>query len=138
MIKPKLALLPFAVCLSLVALSGAASAQNAVGPEYAGWTPQSQQGCPSIAYQFRGLSATPVGYVWFMDASGMSKATGHMDLATGKFSLGVTPLDGNGPSGEVTGVRDPKTGVVTAELKGPGCSHLTLLPMAPALPQPNG
>ena len=140
MTKQKLAFLPAALCLSLAALSGSASAQTggSLGPEYAGWTPQSQQGCPPIAYQFRGLSATPVGYVWFRDASGMSKATGTMDLKTGKFQLTVKSLDGNGPAGDVTGDRNPKTGVLTAEFKGSGCSNLTLLPMAPALPQPNG
>ena len=137
MTKLKLKSLLTITGLSLMALSGTAFAQGE-GSDYGGWTPQSQSGCPAIAYQFRGLSATPTGYVWFIDASGMSKATGTLDLKTGKFSLGLTSLDGNGPTGEVEGVRDPKTGVVTAQLKGPGCSNLTLLPMAPAFPQPNG
>lgn len=140
MTKLKLQSLLPTMGLLLMSMSGMAFAQSEGGSNtnYEGWTPRSQSSCPSIAYQFRGLSTTPVGYVWFMDASGMSKATGTMDLKTGKFSLGVTSLDGNGPTGEVEGVRDPKTGVVTAQLKGPGCSQLTLLPMPPAFPQPNG
>jgi len=105
---------------------------------YTGHSPSSVKACPMIAYQFRGLSATPVGYVWFMDASGVSKATGKMDLTSGKFSLSLTSLDGNGPTGEVEGVRDPETGVVTAELKGPGCSNRKLLPMPPTFDPGNG
>ena len=44
-------------------------------------TPQ----CPAIRYLFRGVFANPIGDVWFADASGMSKATGTMDLASGRF-----------------------------------------------------
>jgi hypothetical protein len=59
----------------------------------------------------------------------MSKATGTMDLQSGQFHLTLTSLDGNGPTGEVTGTKDPNTGVVTTELDGPGCSKLTLGPL---------
>ena len=131
----KLAALLPVCCLAL----GTAFAQSEGGTAgyYQGFTPN-VKGCPTIHYVFRGLSASPVGYVWFSDASGISKAVGNMDLNTGKFSLGLTSLDGKGPTGEVEGVRDPHTGVVTAQLKGPGCSNLTLLPMAPTMEAPNG
>jgi hypothetical protein len=75
------------------------------------------------------MSALPVGYVWFADFSGMSKASGTADTSTGVFHLTLKSIDGNGPTGEVDGVRNPETGVVTAELKGPGCSNLKLIPM---------
>jgi hypothetical protein len=94
--------------------------------------------CPAIRYLFRGISAEPVGYVWFTDASGMSKATGTMDLASGRFHLTLTPLDGAGPTGEVTGRKDPDTGTVTAELDGPGCSKLTLGPTNPYFRRADG
>lgn len=82
--------------------------------------------------------AQPVGYVWFEDASGMSKATGTMDLASGQFHLTLTSLDGNGPTGEVTGRKDPATGTVTAELDGPACSKLKLGPTDPYVRKANG
>lgn len=100
---------------------------------YVGTTASTKADCSYISYLFRGLSETLVGYVWYADGSGMSKATGPMDLTTGKFHLTVTPLDGNGPSGEVDGVRDPDTRAVTADLVGPGCSNLKLAPMSPVL-----
>lgn len=83
-------------------------------------------GCPTIGYVFRGLSAKPYGYVWFQNASGVSKATGTMDMATGKFQLTLTSLDGNGPTGTVTGTKNLNTGQVTAVLNGPGCSNVKI------------
>ena len=87
---------------------------------------------------FRELSEAPVGYVWFGDASGMSKATGAMDLQSGTFHLTLTPLDGDGPTGEVTGVKERFTGTVTAELKGVGCSKLKLSPTKPFFRRADG
>ena len=78
-----------------------------------------------------------MGYVWFADASGMSKATGTLDPLSGRFHLILKSLDGNGPTGEVTGTKDPDTGIITAELNGPGCSKLKLGPMNPMF-QPAG
>jgi hypothetical protein len=94
--------------------------------------------CPAIRYLFRGVAANPVGYVWFADASGMSKATGTMDLASGRFHLTLTSLDGQGPLGEVDGTKDPVTGVVTAVLDGPGCSKLKLPPTNPYVRKADG
>jgi hypothetical protein len=97
-------------------------------------TPQ----CPAIRYLFRGIEAEPVGYVWFADASGMSKATGTLDLSSGQFHLTLTSLDGNGPTGEVTGRKDLATGAVTAVLDGPGCSKLKLGPTNPYFRRADG
>ena len=94
--------------------------------------------CPAIYCLFRELTDTPVGYVWFGDASGMSKATGTMDLQSGRFHLTLTPLDGDGPTGEVTGVKERFTETVTAELQGPGCSKLKLGPMKPFVRKADG
>jgi hypothetical protein len=122
-------------CLVFAGTGGTAFAQlggnNASAAYWAGRTPNPTKTCPGISYHFRGMSATPTGYVWFNDGSGMSKATGTADLKTGAFHLTVTSIDGNGPTGEVNGIKDPKTGAVTAELKGPGCSNLKLVPMKP-------
>ena len=68
----------------------------------------------------------------------MSKATGTMDLASGQFHLTLTSLDGNGPTCEVTGRKDPATGTVTAELDGPACSKLKLGPTNPYVRKANG
>ena len=112
----------------MMAISGTAAAQQVSVKKaeyYEGTSPNTSR-CPAIRYLFRGISAQPVGYVWFTDASGMSKATGTMNLQSGVFHLTLKSLDGQGPLGEVTGRKDPATGVVTAELNGPGCSKLKL------------
>lgn len=116
-------------CLAMAVSSGAAFAQGSEF-SYPGQTPPMGKSCPSIGYAFRGFSATPIGYVWFGDASGISKVSGTADMKTGRFALTLTSLDGNGPTGTAEGEKDPHTGVVTAELKGPGCSNLKLIPMA--------
>jgi hypothetical protein len=125
-----------ALCsLAFAGAGGMAFAQSggndASAAYWAGRTPHPTKTCPGISYMFRGMSATPVGYVWFNDASGMSKATGTRDMQTGAFHLTLTSIDGNGPTGEVSGIRDPKTNALTADLKGPGCSNLKLVPMKP-------
>jgi len=103
------------VSLCLV-MSGMALAQVPVkrGEYYFGNAPNTPQ-CPAIRYLFRGIDPNPVGYVWFADASGMSKATGTMDMASGRFHLTLTSLDGQGPTGEVDGTKDPATGVVNRQ-----------------------
>lgn len=134
---PKITLL----CLSLAAASGTILAQTPTGVRrteyYAGAASNTPQ-CPAIRYLFRGIEANPVGYVWFADASGMSKATGTMDLASGRFHLTLTSLDGQGPIGEVDGTKDPGTGVVTATLDGPACSKLNLPPTNPYVRKADG
>jgi hypothetical protein len=125
-------------CLAFTAVSSGAMAQLGGGAGYYQGFTANSKGCPTIRYVFRGMSDTPVGYVWFSDASGISKATGTADMKTGKFNLTLKSLDGNGPTGTVEGVKDPHTGIVTATLKGPGCSNLKLEPMSPTMETPNG
>jgi hypothetical protein len=127
-------------CLTLAALSELVLAQPSGvrrAVYYQGLASNTPQ-CPAIRYLFRELSSEPVGYVWFSDASGMSKATGTLDLQSGQFHLTLTSLDGNGPTGEVTGTKDLNTGVVTAELDGPGCSKLSLGPTNPYVRKADG
>jgi hypothetical protein len=116
--------------LCLVVASSTALAQTPTGVRrteyYDAGTASNTPQCPAIRYLFRGIGANPVGYVWFADASGMSKATGTMDLVSGRFHLTLTSLDGQGPIGEVDGTKDPSTGIVTATLDGPACSKLKL------------
>ena len=107
------------------------------GEYYVGIATNTPQ-CPAIRYLFRGVEENPVGYVWFADASGMSKATGTMDLVSGRFHLTLTSMDGQGPIGEVDGTKDPETGVVTAVLDGPGCSKLKLPPTNPYVRKADG
>jgi hypothetical protein len=124
--------------LALVFTSGTVPAQERGAGAYYQGTSRNTPRCPAIRYLFRALSATPVGYVWFADASGMSKATGTLDLQSGVFHLTLTSLDGNGPTGEVTGRKDLSTGVVTAELQGPACSKLKLGPINPYFRKADG
>ena len=127
-------------CLAFATASVVALAQGDLTKKaeyYVGIAPNTRQ-CPAIRYLFRNISAEPVGYVWFTDASGMSKATGTMDLASGQFHLTLTSLDGHGPTGEVSGRKDPATGVVIAELDGPGCSKLKLGPTNPYFRRADG
>jgi hypothetical protein len=78
----------FMCCLALAAASWTALAQGMANIQqaeyYQGMASNTPQ-CPAIRYLFRGISSNPIGYVWFTDASGMSKATGTMDLASGQF-----------------------------------------------------
>ena len=127
--------------LALAAAIGTALAQTNAnvrrGEYYVGIATNTPQ-CPAIRYLFRGVEANPIGYVWFADASGMSKATGTMDLVSGRFHLTLTSMDGQGPIGEVDGTKDPTTGVVTAVLDGPGCSKLKLPPTNPYVRKADG
>jgi hypothetical protein len=128
------------MCLAVA--SGTALAQGVkkadYSPEYyQGIAPNTPQ-CPAIRYLIGGTSSNPVGYVWFADASGMSKATGTIDLASGQFHLTLTSLDGQSPIGEVTGSKNLDTGIVTAELDGPGCSKLKLGPTNPYVRRADG
>ena len=97
--------------LALAVASGTALAQTKLnvrrGEYYVGIASNTPQ-CPAIRYLFRGVEENPIGYVWFADASGMSKATGTMDLVSGRFHLTLTSLDGQGPIGEVDGTKDPR------------------------------
>jgi hypothetical protein len=124
----------------LLTVGGVALAQNPNvrrADYYVGIATNTPQ-CPAIRYLFRGVEENPVGYVWFADASGMSKATGTMNLASGRFHLTLTSMDGQGPIGEVDGTKDPQTGVVTAVLDGPGCSKLKLPPTNPYVRKADG
>jgi hypothetical protein len=116
------------LCLALAASATALAQDKSLvrrGEYYFGIASNTPQ-CPAIRYLFRGVEENPIGYVWFADASGMSKATGTMNLASGRFHLTLISLDGQGPIGEVDGTKDPQTGAVTAVLDGPGCSKLKL------------
>jgi hypothetical protein len=130
-----------ACCLALAAVSEMALGQASgvrKAVYYQGIASNTPQ-CPAIRYLFRDVSSSePVGYVWFSDASGMSKAAGTLDLQSGQFHLTLTSLDGAGPTGVVTGTKDPNTGVVTAELDGPGCSKLSLGPTNPYFRRADG
>ena len=63
-----------------VALASTAVAQSGGTAGYYQGFSSPAKGCAPLHYAFRGTSATPTGYVWFGDGSGMSKATGTMDL----------------------------------------------------------
>jgi hypothetical protein len=73
-------------CLALAAVSEMALGQGGdvrKAVYYQGLASNTPQ-CPAIRYLFRDVSSSePVGYVWFADGSGMSKATGTMDLQSG-------------------------------------------------------
>ena len=130
-------------CLTLAVLSAMVLAQpsgvSVNRPAYYQGVASNTPQCPAIRYLMRDVSSSqPTGYVWFSDASGMSKATGTMDLNSGQFHLTLTSLDGHGPTGDVTGTKDPNTGVVTAELDGPGCSKLKLAPTNPYFRRADG
>jgi len=129
-------------CTALITVGSAALAQDRTGVRkalyYEGLSPNTPR-CPAIRWMLRDTdSEAPSGYVWFTDASGMSKATGESDLSSGLFHLTLVSLDGNGPTGQVTGRKDPKTGSVTADLDGPGCSKLTLGPTNPHFRRADG
>ena len=111
-----------ACAIGFLALSGAAHAEGGIGADkwhvFAPGTPA----CPGMSWHFRLGGGSPYGYIWYNDASGISRATGTLDTATGVFRLNVVSLDGKGPTGIVTGVRNAN-GTVEATMKGEGCAN---------------
>lgn len=105
-----------------IAFAAAGFAASAKADDNYATQKKSTPGCPGISYQFRAGTTEPYGYVWFNDLSGVSRATGTLDKATGAFKLTLVSIDKNGPTGTVEGVRG-KDGSLKAVLKGPGCSN---------------
>lgn len=118
-----------ALGLAIAGFSGAALADQ--GHPYTGAQISSQDKCPGIAYRIIPDGDTPTGYVWFRDLSGLSRAAGTYDPATGAFKLTLTSIDGKGPTGVVEGTS--KNGTMMAKVTGPGCSETKVGSFKPAV-----
>lgn len=109
--------------VAAMGLAGAAHAQS-VPVVFAGVTPAAGN-CPGIGYRLINTAGESQGYAWFRDFSGISKMSGTVDLKSGAINLTMHSLDGNGPTGIVTGTRS-RNGALTATVKGPGCSNVKI------------
>jgi len=80
--------------------------------------------CGALTWHFSRInhadgSAQINGPIWFTDGTGVSFATGK-GAANGSFTLQVTKISGNGPSGTVTGKRGAG-GEIDATATGSNC-----------------
>ncbi len=89
--------------------------------------------CPALTWAIHPVGAPEngglSGVLWYTDMSGVSLARGMMGK-DGKFTLDVAPISGSGPTGTVSGTRQPN-GALMADLNGPGCAklHISMTPM---------
>jgi hypothetical protein len=116
--------LTIACALGLVAISAGAHADGGRGLTWRA-TSEGSPVCPGISWHFRAGVDEPYGYMWFNDVSGVSRASGTLNKATGAMRLNVVSLSGKGPAGVIDAVK-AKDGSVTGTLKGEGCSNLTI------------
>jgi hypothetical protein len=100
-----------------------ALAQSATSGAPGNWTihTASKTGCPGLVLHLmrdrdalKGIAATG-------DMAGMSRLAGTIN-ANDQFSITMTPVDGKGPVGTITGSRNVEDGWLLAEVKGSGCT----------------
>jgi len=81
----------------------------------------SKAGCPGLSLQVRRDGNNLKGVATTGDMAGMSRLTGTID-ANQQFTLAMTPVDGKGPQGTITGSRNASDGWLVAQVKGSGCT----------------
>ena len=109
-----------------------AHAQGAVAG-YVGQAKSSVAGCPFILWRLaRSDTGAISGIVYYSDASGSSEAIGTGGGTASGLHIVLKSVQGNGPTGTVTGVKLPN-GKMGAKLTGEGCANM----QAQFPPQPN-
>lgn len=111
-------ILAFGATLSL-ALAQGTSMTGATG----NWmihTP-SRAGCPGLVLHVVRDGNNLKGFAATGDMAAMSRLTGTIDDRQ-QFSITMTPVDGKGPQGTITGSRNSSDGWLLAQVKGSGCT----------------
>jgi hypothetical protein len=111
-------ILAFGATLSL-ALAQGTSMTGATG----NWmihTP-SRAGCPGLVLHVVRDGNSLKGFAATGDMTAMSRLTGTIDDRQ-QFSITMTPVDGKGPQGTITGSRNSSDGWLLAQVKGSGCT----------------
>jgi hypothetical protein len=78
-------------------------------------------GCPGLVLNVLRDGNNLKGYAATGDMAAMSRLTGNIDDRQ-QFTLTMTPVDGKGPQGTITGSRNPSDGWLLAQVKGSGCT----------------
>ena len=78
-------------------------------------------GCPGLVLNVLRDGNNLKGYAATGDMAAMSRLSGTID-ARQQFTLTMTPVDGKGPQGTITGSRSPSDGWLLAQVKGSGCT----------------
>jgi hypothetical protein len=81
----------------------------------------SKTGCPGLVLHVMRDSNDLKGFAATGDMAAMSRLTGTID-AKQQFTITMTPVDGKGPVGTITGSRSQSDGWLLAEVKGSGCT----------------
>ena len=110
--------------LAYSAMTGMALAQ---GPSMTGgpgnWMVHtaSKAGCPGLVLHVMRDGNDLKGFAATGDMAAMSRLTGAID-AKQQFTITMTPVDGKGPVGTITGSRNQSDGWLLAQVKGSGCT----------------
>jgi hypothetical protein len=109
----------------LVGTLGVAHAQLGAGGSFVGTT-QERPGCPAATMHIVRSGSTLLGTIFFVNGSGTSSIHGQTDGRT--LSWTMTPVEGKGPSGQVTGTVSGN-GQLRIQKVGTECTFETFLPM---------
>ena len=81
----------------------------------------SRAGCPGLVLHVIRDGNNLKGFAATGDMAAMSRLTGTIDDRQ-QFSITMTPVDGKGPQGTITGSRNSSDGWLLAQVKGSGCT----------------
>ena len=123
--------------LALAPVLGPSAMAQGAHPGFVGTTPSSVAGCPAVTWRLARDGDKVNGIAYYTDLSGLSRVTGTVDQATGKFTLTLTSVMGSGPVATVTGQRsapgaNQAQGALEATMTGAGCANVHLM-MKPVL-----
>ena len=81
----------------------------------------SKAGCPGLVLHVMRDGNDLKGFAATGDMAAMSRLTGTIDDKQ-QFTITMTPVDGKGPVGTITGSRSSSDGWLLAQVKGSGCT----------------
>jgi hypothetical protein len=109
----------------LIGTLGVASAQGTSGGGSFVGTTQDRPGCPAVTLHIIRSGSTLLGSVMYVNGGGMSSVHGQTDGRTLNWTM--TPVEGKGPTGQVTGMISPE-GRLQIQKVGTECTFTAYLP----------
>jgi hypothetical protein len=109
----------------LIGTLGVASAQQPVGGGSFVGTTEERPGCPAVTLHIIRSGSALTGSAMVVNGTGMSTIHGQTDGRTINWTM--TSVEGQGPSGQVTGTISPE-GRVQIQKVGSECTFSTYLP----------
>ena len=110
----------------LIGTLGVASAQTTLGGGSFVGTTQDRPGCPAVTLHIIRSGSTLLGSVMYVNGGGMSSIHGQTNGSTLNWTM--TPVEGKGPTGQVTGTITPE-GRLQIQKVGTECTFATYLPL---------